>query len=424
MPPVKKINKKLIFLTKERFHPGKFEQKKPTKRQPKCALKPDKPIMKTGSFIPLHRQTLDAFMFFTFHSKTFIERRKYIEEQSEVIRKIKIQKLKVDVTDLEKRFRNNISWMNFEQKIRFAFLRLISLWRQKKYTNRILNTEDPITLSVPVEPIYLFDSRAKGYFVFEAKTLKKSMESNLFFNDWLFPEPMIPKNILTNLQFSGGQLVKIISEFRKYGIGSWGIESFRNCEFDIIKFRDINYVPLKIEGLKSLLRNRSSTEFKSLLREFVEDQYDRLDDINTVNIDSIIWAIENEPTLSYIEKWINLFEKYYTLDIICGGSFSGLNKLKIELINLKAYNLLHEKEEINKLFNRKRRALSKNIRETSSQASSIEPSESLGIDSSISPITILDIPVGNILIPLVSLATPILTSIDVEDEEIIIYGDA
>jgi len=85
-------------------------------------------------------------------------------------------------------------WFIMEQKYKIAFKKLLNHWLYNKYKDRKLNTEDPVTLQEPENPVHVFDVNRRGMYIFEASCLKKRIETELMYSEWLFPEPKHPKN--------------------------------------------------------------------------------------------------------------------------------------------------------------------------------------------------------------------------------------
>jgi hypothetical protein len=400
-----------------KFHPGIFTSKK-TKPKKRIHILKSKPLVKTGCIIPLHYQTIDTFLFFNFHSQKYIHHQNFIQDRHAYLQKYKKTMRVEHFVQLETDFKRNIRAIRFHEKLKMAFLRVLSLWRQYKYGKRHRNSEDPFTLTNPIQAISVYDHRAKGCFIFEAKSLMRSFESYLFQNDWLFPQPQEPKNVLTNVNFTYPQIIKIWNEFRKYGAISWAIEAYKKCACDISKFHTIYKIALEIEGLKALLRNRSSNEFQTLLREFIEDHHIDYGKNFTTNMDTIFWAIEHQPRHEYIEKWVTLFEKFYTLKFT-GDSGAGGKVQRVEII-LQAKRLLQDYGSIDKLTLKKHRQRVKRLEENRSQESSISIRDSPTSEEQLPPLIPLFPILSNLVIPL---GTVVHVNTDSEEVDVLILGD-
>jgi hypothetical protein len=405
----------IVYTPKVKFHPGHFPHKK-TKIKRTIQLKKPLALVKTGCILPLQALTPSAFMFFQFHSRQYIDQAKYIEEQWNHIRTLKFKPcFLVDTVYLQSQLKQNVSFIRANRKLIMSFLKVLALWRQYKYGKKMKNLEDPITLNFTIEPVCIYDNRAKGVFTFDAKSLKKSIETNLFANDWLFVEPQEPKNVLTNLPFTKAQFISIYYQLRKYGHTSWAIEAYKKMNMDLSLFSKVYSVGLQIEALKSLIRNPTSIEFQTLLTEFVEDYYVQSSNTLLINIDTIYWAIEHEPQCDYILRWIRLFERYYTLKITMGNLNTAQGRLQKAEIFLQAKKLLQDTQQIHLLTLKKRRILMRERTAMSISTSASNPSLSSSSDQG-------DLALS--LPPLVPIGTIIpLAHINSEDVDIFILGE-
>jgi hypothetical protein len=310
-----------IVILKKRpfFHPG-TPQIGSTKHKRKYPFKgPSEPMIHVGGFAPLKRFPLELQLHMAFCQPSYKERQLSLVAYSNEIQRMKqIRSFKLDVSPMEKDYQNRIHWYNKDESLRYCFKRVLHAWLRKRYTMRYLNTDDPGTLSPPIKGIELFDTRTRGTYVFEASTLKRAMETDLGYSNWLFPEPNHPKNPLTNLIFTEGQRVKALYELRKLNKTSWILEAYQDCCWNIDDFRQQYYIKLKLRGLEDIIRNPSGEELQELLEEFIEEHYN-YHEINYISHLSILrWAVKYSITDVYMVEWIQCFRKYYTLEILYG----------------------------------------------------------------------------------------------------------
>jgi hypothetical protein len=212
-----------------------------------------------------------------------------------------------------------------------------------------LNTEDPATCEVPVKPIQVYDTNAKGTYVFEALTLKKRIESSLYYSEWIVPYPAKPNNPLTNIKFTDAQLLKIIMELRKHGYGSWIFESYKRLAFNIVSFHDIFIVPIKLRALYDILRDPNHEDIIDLLSEFIEDEFD-FHELATQSYRSLLpWAVKHLPHHPYIQAWRKLFSMYMSNMIIYGTNEHKLHTL-LDTIHDESHILFSNKKEIKSII--------------------------------------------------------------------------
>jgi len=217
-----------------------------------------------------------------------------------------------NTTHLTMEYTNLNLWRMKEQRVRTNMRILLNKWIQKKYSKRILNTDDPCTLNPPVKCIKVFDFKSRGIYNFEASSLKKQFETALLYSEWLFSVPSHPKNPLTNIEFNEGQRLVIIDEMRKYGYGSWSIEAYKQSRWNLRNFSLDNSTQIKIHSINEMCKNPNE-DTKEILKDFIIEQYEE-NDINNLSVKNTLkWAVKNRLNDPYMIAWLKLMKEYYTL---------------------------------------------------------------------------------------------------------------
>jgi len=228
-------------------------------------------------------------------------------------------------------------WIRKEQRVRTMMRRLVALWLYKRYKDRMLNTVDPCTLEPCNNPVYIFDASRRGMYQFEASSLKRQVEFNLGFSDWLHPEPAIPKNPLTNLEFHPGQLLRVLSGIRRYEQGSWMLEAFYNEAFHLRRFELAFNQPLRLHAVNELAKQPKSEQMIDFLQEFIEDHYNE-NELNKPSVRIILqWACEHEMDEPYMMEWLKLWKEMNITKIRHGlrdNSNDLLNKYFVRSLHL------------------------------------------------------------------------------------------
>jgi len=194
-------------------------------------------------------------------------------------------------------------------KLRQILLPLILTWQIKRCLRNCKNTEDPVTLEVPKKPIVVIDFKNRISFVYEALTLQKAIENRLLLSDYMFPEPSVPVNLLTNEPFTYGQLVSVANQCKKYGYSSWIIDSFKELNANLELFLIYNKQKLKVEAIKSYFKKSSF-----YLREIAIDYFNSEADYSELpdeQISRFIRAYDTTPDMPIIQKWIGITREYY-----------------------------------------------------------------------------------------------------------------
>ena len=317
-------------LKKEIFHIGRVTTLTKLQRQRRIISSIHKlnknPItninMNTAIFNPVHTsllgnlETIPEFVKLAFHScsSTYHGRQTYLKNRTDenmLMSKNNISFIPNYIEELTK-------WFVKEQTVKMAFLKLLQYWRYSKYKNRMLNVEDPVTMMVPIKPIYIFDMHCGGVYVFEASSLKKRIECELTYAQWLFPCSTHPKNPLTNIEFTECQRIAILKHLRKENQSSWLFEAYRSCNWNLNIFKLYYKIPLKIAALKEIVRNPSSEEAIEYMQEFIDYHlsYHKSSSDARSYRKILNWAVEYEYNTLYMRKWLKLFEENYTYIIL------------------------------------------------------------------------------------------------------------
>jgi hypothetical protein len=243
----------------------------------------------------------------------------------------------------EEEYKNLCAWMEKERKVRTYMKILFSKWLQRKCKNRLLNTDDPCTLSPPVKLIKFFDPACRGFYIFEASSLKKQFETALQYSEWLFPKPSHPKNPLTNISFNEGQSILIVDSLRKHGYGSWFIEAYRSVGWNITNFTKDNSTSLKINAITQLCKNPNH-ETLEFLDEFIVNQFEA-NDLNNLPIKSTLrWAVKHKLDDDYMKRWLTLMKDYYVIKY--RNNITDDNNTKLNAIYVRSMQLFDNSEKI------------------------------------------------------------------------------
>lgn len=196
------------------------------------------------------------------------------------------------------------------QKLRFQFKRLISVFLQKKM--KMKNDKDPITLEAPKEPVYLYDHSNRCKFQFEAKELLRDFSTRLLAHEDLFPTPLFLRNPLTNAKLHLGQILSLYSQIKSHGQMHWTLECFQDAGFSIILFSRDNRRKLRLSALKELMRSQESDEF---ILEFIESQHDIFN--KPFDFRTYQWAFKTKKchSMERIRSWKTMCYTFYEIEI-------------------------------------------------------------------------------------------------------------
>jgi hypothetical protein len=308
------------------FHPGRLSRPNRPKRlipkkipKPSLFKGPKTGLANVGTILPLHKFDPSIGFMLQFTGSSFSSRQDSISSMREtMVRLGKYPLYRPYAMMIKEKIHVYRPWIRKEQRIRTLLRCLVRCWILKKYEKRKLNTEDPVTMCEPEKPVQVFDMRLKGSYTFDIQTIKKTIEEDLVYSEWMFPKPKSPKNPFTNLPFTCGQMIKLIDSINKYGTSSWILEAYKSSHYDTDNFLMHYSIPIRMHGLKSIIRNKTSDEFQEFLIEFIEESYEYHDIQYTSHLNILKWAVFHAIEDPYMKKWINIFKRYHEYSILNG----------------------------------------------------------------------------------------------------------
>jgi hypothetical protein len=152
--------------------------------------------------------------------------------------------------------------------------KLVSMRRISLCFKKQINTEDIVTLETPIKPIYVVSFLKRCTYVYEAETLRRTINNKLLTSEWMFENPQHPLNILSNEPLTMGQMISIYSQLKSYMKFSWIFDRFKACEFNLNSFRTRFRPQLKIEAIESHFRNEIENSRETLIEFFEANAID------------------------------------------------------------------------------------------------------------------------------------------------------
>jgi hypothetical protein len=237
-----------------------------------------------------------------------------------------------------------------EWRLRFAFKKMLILWRVYKMNKTCEKEVDPITLSEPEKEIYVYDWDNKKKFVFDAKSMATNIETKLMYHEYGFPSPMYPRNPKNNVEFSYKQMVSLYYQLKAHGELRWGFTTLREYNFNKHRWHMYHKSALTVNSIKSSISLLDSSDGRELLLDFIFAKMDELGfrhNTTTYNIYNI--AMIRIPTHWYIEKLKSLAISHYeaehfghnrtrAINATCIKIFKLHNKFVTDLKNKKIIN--------------------------------------------------------------------------------------
>jgi hypothetical protein len=197
----------------------------------------------------------------------------------------------------------------FQKQIQFRFQmkRLVLHYLQRK--SKLMNETDPITMEPTKQSVLLYAPNFKSVYQFEAHSLAHHWTTLLLGHDDFFIEPRFPTNPFTNLTVDILSLKNAITSLRQYGQLNWVLESFASCKFNPSQWEAQFDQPLKIEAIRSTLRDKESLDRLDYLLDFADKQF--YEHMVTFNKNLFTWIFKHHPISHYERSWETLCAQYY-----------------------------------------------------------------------------------------------------------------
>jgi hypothetical protein len=199
-----------------------------------------------------------------------------------------------------------------ECRLKYAFKRLLNIWRIYKMDKNCEKEIDPITLSEPEKEVALYDWSVKRKFLFDAKSLSQLIESKLLYHEYGFPVPLIPKNPKNNVELSYKQLISIYYQIKSYAELRWAFTTLREHNFNKNIWHLYNKSALTINSIKTNIIHLDSQDGRDLLLDFIFSKMEEFKIGYTTNIYKVYEkAMIKVPNHWYLAKLKSLAISHY-----------------------------------------------------------------------------------------------------------------
>jgi hypothetical protein len=169
------------------------------------------------------------------------------------------------------------------QQARWILRKLVLRWLFKRLIP--CTTDDIVTLEPIKKPIYIVDWKSRHVYSFEEKTLHTATTETLLHSHGMFACPLYPKNPLTNLHLSLGQLISVWNGFAYASFPlSSPVTHYRTVQFNHGRFIEEYGPVLSIYAMKRCIMNPLDVDGADCLFDFIEDVYE----YNSIHFHSIL----------------------------------------------------------------------------------------------------------------------------------------
>jgi len=231
------------------------------------------------------------------------------------------------------------------QRVRYFFKKCIHRWRLSRMKQ--INTEDVVTGEVPVKPVYFYDWKNRSKYAFEARSLYKDICERLLNSQGLFCNPLYPRNMFTNLEFTPEQVHFIIADLLKAGYSNIFTCAFVKAKYTLENFTSLYITILKQNAIEKIFKQWNSIECADLVFDFFEMYRTRYNN-HTQNPSMWGWAFENlNEGYPLVNEWRKLCRKYYMKCISESEDVFNVTKIDIakearELLRTSSHHIMRE----------------------------------------------------------------------------------
>jgi hypothetical protein len=159
------------------------------------------------------------------------------------------------------------------QAIRWTIRKVLMRWLYSRL--RSCTTTDIVTLEPIQRPVHIIDWPNRHRYSFELQTLHRDCSESLSHGHGMFASPLRPKNPLTNLHLSLGQLVSVWASFTQGQIPlSSAVVNYRSVQFNHGRFMEEYATPLSIQCMKKCILNPLDLDGGEYLYDFIEATFE------------------------------------------------------------------------------------------------------------------------------------------------------
>lgn len=159
------------------------------------------------------------------------------------------------------------------QSLRFILRKFLLRWLYKRLVP--CTTEDIFTLEPIKQPVYVVVWKSRHVYSFEVKTLHRAVTQSLLHASGMFANPLRPKNPLTNIPLSLGQLISVWNTFISASIPlSSAISQYRSVHYNHERFFEEYGTVLSVSSMKRCIMNPFDIEGGEYLLDFIEAAYE------------------------------------------------------------------------------------------------------------------------------------------------------
>jgi hypothetical protein len=287
------------LLPQATFHPGIPRLQHPLKKVPKPCTLQNAGRRATWFILPFSAVRSSAFMFLL----TMVTPNYWVAEQ----------RVKDMPTWTEEERAAYKALIDLNARIRWLTTCLLKQRLMRRAVRR-MNEEDIVTLEPPRQRIEIYDWSARKLYTYEASTVARDIRECLLQRDYMFPNPLQPRNLLTNKSLSPMQALSVFHQLRQTRKAlHWSLAAFEEGGFCLPRFVTRFAQPLRHEVLQSLFFQPTHDDTIGIVEDFITDEHE----YREIPFPKIIyeWALKHAADAPRIREWRRLAFRHHEIEI-------------------------------------------------------------------------------------------------------------
>lgn len=189
-------------------------------------------------------------------------------------------------------------------RLRRAFRTLVHHWLWRKAERNALPDNDIITMMPYRRPIIIYDMLQRRRYKFEAATIIEHIRKQLEYVSYGFVQPLWPRNPITNLHFSSGQLYVIYKEALRQGAANSVFSAFFECRFSMMAFYNTYNQALALHYNINSVKEINNDDGHEILLEFIlECANEKGTLLHPKIVEVFEWALQTISAHPFLTAW-------------------------------------------------------------------------------------------------------------------------
>lgn len=221
------------------------------------------------------------------------------------------------------------------KRVAAVMKRFIGYWIRMRCIRNCRNLEDIVTGEMPKQPVYIVDMTKRISYAFEARTLKIAMERRFMNCDYMFAEPQVPLNPLTNEPLTHGQMISVVNQLFWHRQFSWSLERYLAGGCNLTRFERSFRQYLKLKAIAAHFQDEA--DGLETVEDFFETKAD-LSDMPDAKIGKFIHMLRTNRKHHLCQAWFKITRQYYLAKEIGEEAVLALIDQRAEHLLQKVYD--------------------------------------------------------------------------------------